>query len=108
MKLSEMKLEERKELAELLEAWLSPYVDRVHIKVLNQLPQIVENEMAMKLLRELKARQDQEKEDRARDIEYRFWDLEKGKKIADDVSFGCSCLTHSKSYRDILYDLYIK
>ena len=108
MKLSEMKLEERQELAELLEAWLSPYVDKVHVKVLNQLPQIVENEMAMKLLRELKARQDQEKEDRVREIRYRFWDLEENKKIADDSSFGSSCLTHSKSYRDILYDLYIK
>lgn len=108
MKLSEMKFDERQELAELLEAWLSPYVDRVHIKVLNQLPQIVENEMAMKLLRELKARQDREKYDRIMEIKYRFHDLEKGKKIDQDASFGSSCLTHSKSYRDILYDLYIK
>gem|GEM_PF-4467564 len=108
MKISEMKYDQRKELAELLEAWLSMYVDEVYVKVMNQLPQIVENEMAMNFLRELKKRQDEEKEDRIRTIGCGFWTLEEDKKIEDDARLHTDCLSHSKSYRDVLYDMYIR
>lgn len=107
MKLKDMDYKTRNELAELLEAWLYMYTDECVVRVMNRLDEITENEMAMHMLRELKKRQEEEKKQRKDAIGFLFYRLQEG-KINDAGTFHNHCLEHSSSYRDVLYDLYIK
>lgn len=108
MKLSEMNYDARKELAELLEAWLTMYTEEVINHVMNNhLDEIIENESSMMLLRELKKRQDEEKKDHIRNFDSYLWQIEKKTKV-DASYYHSSVLTHSGSYRHVLYDLYIQ
>ena len=65
----------------------------------------------MMLLRELKAREDEERERFSRDLR---WILEHASKDGEnaDIHNDCKlvhshCLSHSEAYRNVLYDLYI-
>lgn len=108
MKLKDMNYKEREELTELLEAWLYMYTDECVVRVMNRLDEITENEMSMHMLRELKARQEEEKKQRKSSIGFLFYRLQEDGKIKDAGTFHNHCLEHSSSYRDVLYDLYIK
>lgn len=102
MKYAEMKLDQRKEIAELFENWLSMYTDKVISQVAVRADEILNDEFSMKLIRELKVREDKEKEDRIRDFKY----ILNGEGDARGVHNHP--LTHSGSYRDVLYDMYIR
>ena len=100
----EMTYEEQKEVTKIFSNWLRPYTDTVIMKVLAIRDQIIENEYAMNLLMELYERQATEYEDFTHSI---------GSIMRDYETFSQydphnHPLTHSGSYRDVLYDMYIK
>lgn len=97
----EMNYDEQKEIERLFAVWLKPYVNEVIIGVLKIKDEIIENELAMNLLRELDEREREENERFCDDIHYYFDD------VRDDADFHLHPLQHSKSYRDVLYDMYI-
>lgn len=97
--LAERTSEERKEIGELLANWLEMYTYEVITKVMERVDEITNNEFTMNLLRELKTREDKEH-----------------KTFVDCFVYGlvgCGnphnhAITHSESYRDVLYDMYIR
>lgn len=95
---------EQKAFAEKLQVWLTMYTDEVYKKVMGKMEEIINDEVAIKLIDELYQRSMKEKEDERRTIMYSLGQ-------DDDIAkFGIHnhCLTHSDSYRDVLYDMYIK
>lgn len=107
-KLNELNYTEQKELAELLEAWLSKYTEKVIADVMPKVETIINDEMSMMMLRELKARQEDEAKDRRDSFEMLIRYQAKG----EDQSLTLECLhshplSHSGAYRHLLYDLYI-
>lgn len=104
MKYEEMRWEEQKEVAGLFANWLRPYVHEVIVKVLEKRDEILNNEFAMNLLKELKKRSDSELKEFDQSIEFMLADYEGFAKF-DPHNHA---LSHSKSYRDVLYDMYIK
>lgn len=102
-KLSEMNYSERKEVAELFANWLSTYTDEVVKRAMSNADEIVANEFAMNLLKELKIREDKEKKSFAREIASLLEDY----GTFNQFSLCSNCTTHSNSYRDVLYDMYI-
>lgn len=103
-KFNELKLEERKEIAELFTNWLNDYTDEVIKKVLAKTDEIINNDMAMHLLRELKVRDEKEYSELTDSIRFLMEDYE---SFAGHNARR-TCLTHAKSYRDVLYDMYIR
>lgn len=103
-KFMELKTEEKKEVAELFVNWLNMYTDEVVKKVLADADEIINNETAMHLLRELKAREEKERNDFAREINFLLFDFESN----SECGIRCTALTHASSYRDVLYDMYIR
>lgn len=103
-KFMELKLEERKEIAELFANWLEMYTDEIIIKVMAKADEIINNEMAVYMLRELKARDEEESTELKRTIS---WMLE-GYDKSDNGRVRFASLTHASSYRDVLYDMYIR
>lgn len=107
--MKELNYQERKELAILLEDWLSRYTEEIISYVLtNKLEAILEDETAMHMLKELSTRKQKEKGSRIRHFEYMIMGLQ------DNESIDSVCryihdypLTHSKSYRDVLFDMFI-
>lgn len=96
-----MTIDEQKETAELFAAWLKMYTDEVIVRVIARRDEIIANDFAMNLLKELKERQEKEAKEFISDIDFAL-------RFGDKESFRFDILTHSKSYRDVLYDMYIK
>ena len=109
-KINELNYNEENELSELLEAWLGTYTSEVVAKVMPQIEEIINNDLTMMMLRELKARQDKEKADRAQTFRFTLWSMkennEESVKIHIDGLHN-HVLEHSGAYRHILHDLYI-
>lgn len=103
-KFEEMTMEERKEIVRLFANWLKKYTHEVVVSVMEKRDEIINNEMAMKMLRELKEREEKEYDDFSNSIGSMMYDFETFKEF--DVHNHP--LTHAGSYRDILYDMYIK
>ena len=101
MTYDEMSYNEKMEIEELFGVWLKPYVNEVIIRVLRKKDEIIENEFAMNLLRELAKREEQEEKSFYSTIGCYF------DNVPDDADFHLHPLQHSKSYRDVLYDMYI-
>lgn len=101
---TDLTVAERNEIAGLFANWLKNYTDEVVFKVMEQREEILNNAFAMKLLRELKEREDKEAEEFVNDINWLFRDIDSRKKYGTRNNV----LTHSKSYRDVLYDMYIR
>lgn len=105
-KLNQLTYDERKELSELLEAWLGCYVEEVIEKVMGQLEEIINNPMTMMMLRELKKRMEEEKKKRIDSFYWMVLDASEDEEF-DEHCVHNHCMQHSKSYRDVLYDIYI-
>ena len=103
-KFNELKYEEQKEITALFANWLDMYTDEVIKKVLARADEIINNEMAMHLLRELKTRDEKESVDFNRSIRSLLDNYE----TFAEHKVRATCLTHANSYRDVLYDMYIK
>ena len=95
---------ERKEIAALFSTWLKPYTQKVIVTVLERRTEIINNDFAMSLMRELKEREEKEAEEFNSSIHMllEYYDDQK------EFNPHNHALTHSGSYRDILYDMYIK
>lgn len=101
MKYEEMELAEQKEFTEMLWSWLEGYTDEVINKAIKQKDDILNNETAMFMLKELHLRKKEEQEKYISDLR---WKMERG-----DYEFTrYDGLTHSKAYGSVLADMYIR
>ena len=100
----ELNYEERQEIAELFATWLNQYTHEVITKVMTKSEEIINNEFAMNLLKELKVRTDKERED----LRYSMYNLLGAFDTFKEYNPHSHPLTHANSYRDILYDMYIR
>lgn len=103
-KFEDLTRDERDEIVLLFSNWLRHYTHEVIIKVMEKRDEIINNEFAMNLLKELKEREEKEKADFDNNIGSLFYDFE------DFTEYDPhnNPLTHAGSYRDILYDMYIR
>lgn len=93
--------EEKNQFAEELNTWLGAYTEDVIKRVMTKLDEIIADKSTRKMISELHQRTHQEE---ASMIDSFRWAL--GGTVT--TSWRDSCLTHAKSYRDVLYDLWIK
>jgi hypothetical protein len=103
-KYNELSREEKREVTELFANWLKDYTHEVIIKVMARAEEIINNEFAMNLLKELRFREVKEEKDFTYSIESLFDSYDTMKEF--DVHNHP--LEHSKSYKDILADMYIR
>lgn len=97
-------LKEQKEFAQKLQVWLGEYTQEVFNHVMkNRIEEIINNEFALKLIDELYERTLKERADEIRHIEYAL-----GHEGEDLDGFHNHPLEHSKAYRDVLYDMFIR
>ena len=104
MEFKEMKFTERTEIVELFSVWLKPYKHEAICRVMEQADEIINDERTLDLLRELKTREEKEADDERRSIESLLQDFE----VFKEYEVHNHPITHSQSYRDILYDMYIR
>ena len=103
-KFNELDYDEKKEVSALFANWLKDYTYEVIKHVMARAEEILNNEFAMNMLRELAKRENQEKGNFTRSIEDMLYDF----KTFGDYDPRNHVLEHSKSYRDVLYDMYIR
>jgi hypothetical protein len=103
-KFEEMGMMERQEIEGLMANWLRHYTHEVIVKVLARADEIINNDFVMNLLKELKKREEEERKDFQSSISFLLRDYESHKEY-DPHNHP---LSHAGSYRDILYDMYIK
>ena len=103
-KFEEMEINERNEICLLFANWLQRYTDEVIITVLERRDEIINNEFAMNLLKELKEREEKESKEFAHSIGCLLNDFEDFKEY-DPHNHP---MTHASSYRDVLYDMFIR
>lgn len=96
--------EEQKEVVELFSCWLKQYSHEVVNHVMEKSEEILKNEFSMNLLRELKKREEEEDKDFLSSIRMRLTSFEEFKEFNPHNH----PITHSNSYRDVLYDMYIR
>lgn len=101
---NELSFEERAKIRDLFATWLKPYTHEVINKVMERSQEIINNDTAMMLLRQLQEREKNSSKD---------FNINIGLLLEDFKSFSefnphNNPLQHPDSYRDILYDLYIR
>ena len=94
--------EERKEITLLFANWLKDYSHEVIVNVISQRDEIINNEFTMNMLKELKEREEKEEYDFTHSIGNLLDELDTFKEYDPHNHV----LTHSRSYRDILRDMY--
>lgn len=104
MKFEDLGYNEKKEVVGMFANWLRSYTHEVIVKVLSKRDEILNNDFAMNLIKELKKRDDEERKDFESSIGFMMGDFD-GFKQYDPHNH---CVTHAKSYRDVLYDMFIK
>ena len=100
----EMTYGEQREIAGLFANWLKNYTKEVILKVMKKRDDIISNDFAMNLLIELNEREDKEETEFYNDISHLLDDY----KTFKDYDPHSHVITHSGSYRDVLYDMFIK
>ena len=100
----EMKLQEQKEAVELFSNWLKSYTQEVIMRVMEKAEDILNDDFSMRLLRELYTREQNEKEDFSSSINNLFSNF----NALKEYNPHNHPLEHAQSYRDVLYDMYIK
>ena len=103
-RIKDLSYEEKKEIDALFANWLKSYTHEVIVKVMELREEIINNEFAMNLLRELKKREEEEKKDFERSIASLLGAFDDYKEYNPHNH----PLTHAGSYRDILYDMFIR
>ena len=103
-KFEELNYNEQQEITELFATWLDMYSEEVIMRVMARSEEIINNEFSMNLLRELKARKEEERKDFSRSINNLFTHFDTFK----EYNPHSHPLTHANSYRDILHDMYIR
>ena len=95
---------EQNEIANLFANWLKNYTHEVICKVLVNRDEIINNDFVMNLLKELAIREKAEAEEFSVSMRYPLKAFDNHKEF-DPHNHA---LIHAGSYRDILYDMYIK
>lgn len=103
-KFEEMDRTERNEITKLFACWLRPYTHEVIVGVLKRRDEILNNDFAMGLLRELAERTEKE----AHDFDHSIGCLLDEFDTFAQYNPHNHPLTHAGSYRDILADMYIR
>ena len=103
-KFDELNYTEQHDIARLFTCWLHPYTHEVVVRVLARRDEILANDSAMSMLKELYQREQDEVKDELNSIRCLLENFETFK----EYDIHNHPLTHSGSYRDILYDLYIR
>jgi hypothetical protein len=103
-KFNELDYSEREEVSQLFANWLKDYTHEVIVKVLEKREEIMSNEFTMKMLKELNERESRE----AIEFQSSISQLLENYDYMKRFNPHNHCTTHSKSYRDVLYDMYIK
>ena len=98
--------DEQKDLAEKLQAWLGMYTQEVIEHVMGQMDDIINNEMSMMMISELQQREQKEQKREIDQFYFSLKDIEEGNDKIWDIH--SQVITHSNSYRDVLYDMYIR
>ena len=93
-----------KEFVELLANWLKIYSDNVVKNVMKKVDEIKNNDFAISLLKELYDRENDEYEDFLRSIDSLYYDYDK----FSEYDVHNHPLSHAKSYRDVLDDMFIR
>ena len=106
-KITELDYTEQRQFAELLAPWLGRYTEEVTAKVFPKLEEIYNNEHVMHMLAELRYREEKEKLETADSFWLIVKDATNGKEF-DDHCMHNHCITHAGSYRDVLYDMYLR
>ena len=96
-------LDKKHDIIRWIANWLKPYTQAVINRVLVKRDEILSNDVALNLLKELYERETKETKDFEFSIEFLLDDFEK----FSEYDPHNHCLTHSGSYRDILYDWFI-
>ena len=104
IKVKELDYCEVNKYAELFGVWLKPYTHEVIRYVMGRAEEIINNPDSLTLLLELKTREAKEEKDFFDNIAWYIRDYEGHKKYNPHSN----CITHSGSYRDVLYDRYIR
>ena len=100
----EMTRKEQTEVTNLFANWLRQYTHEVIVKVLEKRDEIISNEFAMHLLRELYIRDEKERACFTNNIAFLLINFDGHKELNPHSNPS----THAGSYRDILYDMYIR
>lgn len=103
-KFIELDYTEQQKISTLFYYWLKPYTHEVIKKILERQDEIINNEFAMNLLKELADRTIKENNEFKSDIAFMMQDFEN----LSECDPHNHPITHAGSYRDILYDMYIK
>lgn len=98
--------DEKQELASKLYTWLHQYTQDCIDRVFDQIDDIINNEFAMQMINELYKRTTKEAKDEKTTMYYYLLNIEEGEEN-DGYDLHNHCLTHSNSYRDILWDMFI-
>lgn len=98
--------EEQKDFANKLHSWLGTYTQEVIEHVMNQIDDIINNEHVMKMITELHERMQKEEREEKEHFFYNLKNIEEGDN--DYFTVHAHVLTHSNSYRDVLYDMFIR
>ena len=99
----ELSYDERTEVKAIFANWLCKYSNEVIKAVMKRSEEILNNEFAMNLLRELATRENKEMGDFERSLDSLFTDYEKFEKY----DIHNHPLEHASAYRSVLYDMYI-
>lgn len=102
--IKEMNVDELDRLSLIVSNWLKNYTEEVTKKVIQKIDLIVADEMTMRLLNELYEREKSALKEYTNGIKNLISNYDE----FNQYSLKESCLLHSSSYRDVLYDLYIK
>lgn len=103
-KFDEMTIKEQQEITVLFANWLNKYTHEVILRVIKKRDEIISNDFAMNLLIELKEREEKEEKEFAHSIGNLLGEFNTFK----DYDTHSNPLTHASSYRDVLYDMFIK
>ena len=101
---NELDYHEQKEVASWFATWLHMYTREVIIHVLEQRDEILANDFVVNLLKELHERTIKEDADFTDSMRHLLGNFDNFKEFDPHNHV----LEHSKSYRDILYDMYIR
>lgn len=100
--------EKKEEFLKDLSNFLKPYTNKIVNRVIKNIDKIIENETICNLLKELRAREEIEAKQFKTDLYFRLRQFLEGDEKSMEYDIHNNCLTHSNSYRSVLYDLLIK
>ena len=103
-KFEQLERNEKEEITVLLANWLSNYTHDVISKVLVRRDEIINNEFVVGLLKELKEREEAEKNQFVDNIGWMLRNPDEFNRY-DPHNYP---LIHAGSYRNVLYDMYIR